>query len=80
MIRLDTLRDAAEQVCLMLDTSEGTYDHDAIAADAFTYQVQHDSRGRELCETAGYVMTATEDEFWAIVARHDLDITGALCA
>lgn len=47
------------------------YDIDAIADESLSYQVDTDDKGNELLNTAGFEQTVSDEEFWAIVERHD---------
>ncbi len=71
-MRYTTNRDAIEQaIAPALD--HGNYDLDAIFAETFTWAIDRDEHGNELLNTGGFEQTATDDEFWAVVAKHDLD-------
>lgn len=71
-MRYTTRRDAIEQaIAPALD--DGNYDLDAICYETFEWAIDHDADGNELLNTGGFEQTVTDDEFWAVVAKHDLD-------
>lgn len=57
----------------------GDYDIDGIARDLLVWHVDHDERGRELLNTAGYAVRDDAD-FWAIVQAHEVAHTGTRTA
>lgn len=72
MTRYTTRRDAIEQAIIPALGDHGDdYDTDAICREAFEYRVDTDGAGRELLNTAGFEQAVSDDEFWAIVERHD---------
>jgi hypothetical protein len=74
-MRYATKQDVIEQAVLpALDGDD--YDVHAIADEAFTWKVDRDEHGNELLNTAGFEQAVTEDEFWAIVERHDHSLDG----
>ena len=58
---LETLAAVRDEIVGILGEYADDYDIDAIAADCFTYR----PAARQ------FFQTATEDEFWASVAKHD---------
>lgn len=69
-MRYTTRRDAIEQaIAPALDG--GDYDVDAICDETFTWAIDTDEAGNELLNTGGFEQTATDEQFWAVVARHD---------
>lgn len=70
-MRYTTRRDAIDHAIAPAIT-DGTYDLDAICGEAFTWKIDTDDQGRELLNTGGFEQTVTDDEFWAIVARHEI--------
>jgi hypothetical protein len=68
-MRYTTRRDAIEQAILpALDGDD--YDAEAICREAFDWKIDVDDKGQELLNTGGFEQTVTDDEFWAIVAKH----------
>lgn len=68
--RYATLTDAINQDLIpALHEFADDYDIDAIAAEVYEYQVDHDAQGNELLNTAGFAQKVTTDEFWRIVRR-----------
>jgi hypothetical protein len=70
-MRYTTRQDAIEQAITPAIT-EGTYDLDAICDAAFTWKIDTNDAGQELLNTGGFEQTVSDDEFWAIVARHEI--------
>lgn len=62
-----------EYVAPSLAGAPGEYDMDAIAYDVATYYPGDLlADGRHDANTAGFHITATEDEFWAAVQAHEV--------
>ncbi len=53
--------------------TDGNFDLDAIFDEAYEWKIDHDEHGNELLDTAGFESVVSEDKFWEIAARHDLD-------
>lgn len=70
-MRYTTKQDAIEQGITPALT-EGEFDTDAIFTEAFAWKIDTDDDGNELLNTGGFEQTVTIDEFWAIVARHEI--------
>ncbi len=70
-MRYTTKQDAIEQAIAPALT-EGEFDTDSIFAEAFTWKIDKDDAGNELLNTGGFEQTVTDDEFWAIVQRHEI--------
>lgn len=69
--RYTTRRDAIEQAILpALDSDQ--YDLEAICYEAFDWRIDVNDQGQELLHTGGFEQTVTTEEFWEIVARHEL--------
>lgn len=69
--RYTTRRDAIEQA-IMPALAEGDYDYESICYAAFNWAIDVDDQGRELLNTGGFEQTVTDDEFWEIVAQHEI--------
>lgn len=68
--RYTTMRDVIDQAVAPA-ISEGTYDLEAIAREAFEWRIDTDAQGRELLDTGGFEQVCSVDEFWEIVQRHE---------
>jgi hypothetical protein len=70
-MRYTTKQDAVEQSILPA-LAEGEFDTDSIFAEAFTWKIDTDGDGNELLNTGGFEQSVSDDEFWAIVQRHEI--------
>jgi len=72
-MRYSNFSDVVEQgVIPALGWDGAAYDAPAIARAAFDYRVDTDEAGRILLDTGGFEQVCGDEEFWAIVARHEI--------
>ena len=72
-MRYTTSTDAYNQVLIpALGEYVDDFDHEAIFSEVFDYRIDEDEAGNKLLHTAGYEDITTPEEFWEIVAKHDL--------
>lgn len=69
--RFPTRQEAIDQA-IAPAIAEGDYDLMAICYEAFDWKIDHDADGNELLNTAGFEQTVSEQEFWEIVAKHEI--------
>lgn len=69
--RFTTRQDAIEQA-IAPALENGEYDLEAICYAAFDWKIDTNDQGQELLNTGGFEQTVTEEQFWEIVARHEI--------
>jgi prevent-host-death family protein len=69
--RFSTRQDVIEQA-IKPALDDGNYDLEAICDETYTWAIDTDAHGNEVLNTGGFEQTVTDEEFWEIVARHDL--------
>lgn len=74
-IRYTTRQDAIEQA-IMPALTEGDYDLEAICYEAYGWKIDTNERGQELLNTGGFEQTVSDEQFWEIAARHEIDRLG----
>lgn len=69
--RYTTRADAIDQAIAPALDHDG-YDLDAICYEAFSWAIDINDNGDELLNTGGFEQTVSDDEFWKIVAKHEI--------
>lgn len=72
MQRFTTRQDAIEQAITPALDDHDNYDLDAICHEAFEWRIDTNDAGQELLNTGGFEQVVSTDEFWAIVAKHEI--------
>ncbi len=71
-MRYTTRQDAIEQA-IAPALAEGRFDLEAICYEAFEWRIDVNAAGQERIDTGGFEQAVSEDEFWSIVQRHEID-------
>jgi len=73
MKRYSTLSDVVNALRIAFGDYADQYDLEAIARETHEYRVDLDERGRHRLDTAGFEQSVTDEEFWRVVARHEIN-------
>ncbi len=69
--RFTTRQDAIEQA-IMPALTEGNYDYEAICYEAFEWKIDVNGQDQELLNTGGFEQVVSDEQFWAIAAKHEI--------